>query len=133
MFKSVYSRGQRSDSSNVLVTACILMVGGHPLVWIQLHRIHTGQPEADPVCAHPYDNTAITDERSCGKFIASHDWSVQCQSLNNPHLNTGHKLYTVSVNEVTGSLCSTAFLSLAGSRAPPLPPRPAPRREVVEA
>lgn len=124
-----------SDSSNVLVVACILMLGGYPPIWIQLDWIQATlrAVRGCPICADPFDNTAITDERSCGKFIASNDWSVQHQSLNKPHLNTGHKLYTVSANEVTVSLCSMAFLSLVRSPMPPLPPRPAQRREVVEA
>lgn len=50
--------------------------------------------------------------------------------LNNPHLNTSHKLYTVSVNEVTVCLCSMAFLSLVESRTPLWR---ALRKEVVEA
>lgn len=73
--------------------ACILMLGGYQATL----RTVRGRP----ICADPYDNTAITDERSCGKFTASNDWSVQRRSLNKPHLNTGHKLYTVSANEVT--------------------------------
>lgn len=131
----LYSRKKTSDSSNVLVVACILMLGGYPPICIQLDWIQgtLRAVRGCPICADPFDNTAITDERSCGKFIASNDWSVQHQSLNKPHLNTGHKLYTVSANEVTVSLCSTAFLSLVGSPMPPLPPRPAQRREVVEA
>lgn len=85
------------EKDQIPVTACILMLGGSP-PWVQatLRAVR-----GCPICADPYYNTAITDERSCGKFIASNDWSVQSQSLNKPHLNTGHKLYTVSVNEVT--------------------------------
>lgn len=36
------------------------------------------------------------------------------ERLNNPRLNTSHKLHTVSVNEVTVCLCSMGFLSLVG-------------------
>lgn len=71
------------------------------------------------ICVSHDKNTTAIDERSCGNFYYKQPLgNTVPERMNNPHLNTSHKLYTLSVNEVTVSLCSVGFFSLVGSWTP---------------
>lgn len=101
--------------TNLPGTAHILMLGACLPIYVCLRWIQ-GALRAEKawlICVSHDNTTATIDERSCENLLQVVPGDSMPERQNNPHLNTCHKLYTVSVNEVTVPLCSMDFLQLA--------------------
>lgn len=98
--------------TNLPGTARILMLGACLPIYVCLLWIQ-GTSRAEKawlICVSHDTTTATIDKRSCENLLQDVPGEYE---QNNPHLNTCHKLYTISVNEVTVGLCSMDFLQLA--------------------